>query len=658
MRSSFFYLFLFLLLACKQKPEEPRAGQLQLRSVSLGTFPLSLSADVTTEGAPKDQAIVIRFNSPLDTGSVPTAISLMKGETPTSVRVEYLDNNQTVSLLPQENLPGNTTFTLFISDALRGINQETFPGLQLSFQTEADVLRLLSLTIDEQEALQANRVQNISLQPQLSLYFSAPVAPESVNAQSLRLVSAQGQSIPLNMALSEDARTVSLSTDQALLDWNKYTLFALTGIEGQNEEIFEGLNLPFYTQGSDTPKFPLIDDESLLTLVQERTFAYFWDFAHPHSGLARERNTSGNTVTIGGSGFGLMALIVGIERNFITRAEGIARWEKIVTFLGTADRHHGVWPHWMDGNTGATIPFSTNDNGGDLVETAFMAQGLITVRQYLNPNEATESALIDAINNLLNTIEWDWYTREGQNVLYWHWSPTVGWAMNMPIRGHNETLITYVLAASSTTHGIAPSVYHEGYARNGGIQNGNSFYDITLPLGEDRGGPLFFTHYSFLGLDPRNLSDDYANYWEQNRNHTLINRAYCIDNPQDFVGYSEQSWGLTASDNPEGYSAHAPNNDQGVITPTAALSSFPYTPEESMQALHFFYYGIGDRLWGEYGFYDAYDLTEGWVADSYLAIDQGPIIIMIENHRTGLLWDLFMSAPEVQNGLSTLNFSY
>jgi hypothetical protein len=187
--------------------------------------------------------------------------------------------------------------------------------------------------------------------------------------------------------------------------------------------------------------------------------------------------------------------------------------------------------------------------------------------------------------------------------------------------------------------------------------NGKSFYDYTLPVGSDYGGPLFFAHYSFLGLDPRNLQDAYADYWQQNEHHTRINRAYCIDNPQQYAGYSENNWGLTASDNHLGYAAHSPAHDLGVITPTAALSSFPYTPEASMDALHFFYYTLGDRLWGEYGFYDAFNVTEGWYAGSYLAIDQGPIIIMIENYRTALLWELFMSVPEVWQGLEKLGFT-
>jgi hypothetical protein len=374
--------------------------------------------------------------------------------------------------------------------------------------------------------------------------------------------------------------------------------------------------------------------------------------------MARERNTSGDLVTSGGSGFGLMAIVVGIERGFITRAEGLERLDKILDFLETSDRFHGAWSHWINGNTGDVIPFSANDNGGDLVETSFLVQGLLAFRQYLEGGVAAEKLLIDRINVLWESVEWDWYTKGGEKVLYWHWSPDKEWTMNHQVRGHNETLITYILAASSPTHSINADVYHLGYARSGNIKNGNSYYGIPLPLGESYGGPLFFTHYSFLGMDPRNLEDQYANYWTQNVNHSKINHAYAEDNPKNFVGYSVEAWGLTASDNHEGYSAHSPTNDLGVISPTAALSSFPYTPAESMKALKYFYYTLGDRLWGTYGFYDAYNLTEGWIANSYLAIDQGPIIIMIENYRTGLLWDLFMSAPEIQAGLTKLEFQY
>jgi len=401
-----------------------------------------------------------------------------------------------------------------------------------------------------------------------------------------------------------------------------------------------------------------LTDEKLLDLVQHQTFKYFYDFAHPVSGLARERNSNLDTVTTGGTGFGLMALVVGMERGFVTRQEGIAHLEKIVNFLETCDRFHGVWPHWLNGSTGKVIPFSQKDNGADLVETAFLVQGLLSVREYLRDTDAKERELKERINVLWQEVEWDWFTQGGQDVLYWHWSPEYEWEMNHAIRGHNETLITYVLAASSPSHPIDSLAYHEGYARKGEIVNGSEYYGIKLPLGEELGGPLFFVHYSFLGLDPRNLRDAYANYWEQNVNHTLINRQYCIENPKGFEGYGENSWGLTASDNHEFYSAHSPTNDLGVITPTAAISSIPYTPGHSLQAIRHFYYDLGDKLWGEYGFHDAFNRTEHWWADSYLAIDQGPIVVMIENYRTGLLWDLFMSAPEIGPGLHKLGFSF
>ncbi|MEA3462589.1 MAG: glucoamylase family protein, partial [Bacteroidota bacterium] len=401
-----------------------------------------------------------------------------------------------------------------------------------------------------------------------------------------------------------------------------------------------------------------LTDDKLLDLVQHQTFKYFYDFAHPESGMSRERNSTLDTVTSGGTGFGIMALVVGVERGFITRQEATAHLEKILDFLESCDRYHGVWPHWLSGSTGEVIPFSAKDNGADLVETAFLVQGLITMREYLWASDSKEKELKDRIDALWQSVEWDWFTQEGEEVLYWHWSPEFEWEMNHAIRGHNETLITYVLAASSPTHSIDSLVYHKGYAREGEIINGSEFYGIKLPLGGELGGPLFFSHYSFLGLDPRNLEDLYANYWEQNVNHSLINRQYCIENPLNYKGYSADCWGLTASDNHQFYSAHSPTNDLGVITPTAAISSIPYTPEHSLKAIRHFYYELGDKLWGEYGFYDSFNQSENWWADSYLAIDQGPIVVMIENYRTGMLWELFMSAPEIATGLQKLGFSY
>ena len=404
-----------------------------------------------------------------------------------------------------------------------------------------------------------------------------------------------------------------------------------------------------------------LTDDQLLDLVQKQTFRYFWDFGHPVSGMARERSNRSfdygdEVVTTGGTGFGVMATIVAAERKFITREQAAARTKKIVDFLWKADMFHGAFPHWLNGETGKVIRFSPKDDGADIVETSFLFQGLLTARQYYNADNPTESDIRNKILWMWEGIEWNWFT-QNQNELYWHWSPNNGWSMNHAIKGWNECLITYVLAASSPSSSISRRVYENGWANSNTFFNGKKYFDITLPLGFEYGGPLFFTHYSFLGLDPRGLKDQYADYWAQNTAHTLINRAYCIANPKHYKGYGANSWGLTASDSWQGYAAHSPTEDLGVITPTAALSAFPYTPEFSMQALRHFYEDKGSSIWGEYGFADAFSEEHNWVAKSYLAIDQGPIVVMIENYRSGLLWKLFMSNPDVQNGLTKLGFS-
>jgi hypothetical protein len=404
-----------------------------------------------------------------------------------------------------------------------------------------------------------------------------------------------------------------------------------------------------------------LSDSALLDIVQKQTIKYFWDFAHPVSGMARERSNEeygyGNeVVTTGGTGFGIMALIAGVERKWLPRDSVARHLLKMVSFLLKAESYHGVFPHWMNGSTGKTIPFSRKDDGADLVETSYLFQGLLCARQYFNADNRIERDLRNRINGMWSDIEWNWFTRDGRDVLYWHWSPNNGWAMNFPVRGFNECLIMYILAASGEHYPVSSAVYHNGWAQSDFFKNGKKFYGYTLPLGFDYGGPLFFSQYSFLGLDPHGLKDEYADYWEQNQNHTLINHAYCVDNPKKFKGYGEDCWGLTASDTYDGYNAHSPTNDLGTISPTAALSAFTYTPEFSMKALKHFYYDLGDKIWGEYGFVDGFNETKDWYAKSYLAIDEGPIVAMIENYRSGLLWKLFMSCPEIQGGLKKLDF--
>ncbi len=427
-----------------------------------------------------------------------------------------------------------------------------------------------------------------------------------------------------------------------------------------------------YIPGTNEPTIDPLTDSEMMDLTQKETFKYFWDFANSSSGAAKERyhpsnpTLNQNVVTTGGTGFGLMAILVGIERGYVTRSEGYTRLNKILTFFENADRFHGAWPHWIDGGTGHVIPFSTKDNGGDLVETAFLAQGLICVKEYFKNGSTEEKTLSNLADTLWKGVEWNWYT-QNQNALYWHWSPSYGFEINMKLSGYNETMVAYVLAAATPDYTIIKKVYEEGWANNGAIVSSSSQNGIPLVLnhagGSNFGGPLFFSHYSFLGLNPKNLTDQYANYWNLVVNHTKINRQYCISNPNKYIDYGADCWGLTASysrnsDGSIGYSAHSPSNDLGVISPTAAISSIAYTPSESLSAMHFFYQKKS-KLLGVAGFYDAFSPQYNyWVADAYLAIDQGPEIIMIENYRTGLLWNLFMQNADVKLGLDKLGFNY
>lgn len=503
-----------------------------------------------------------------------------------------------------------------------------------------------------------NIVYNVNRQPVIKIVFTEPLLRSTVD-QSVTYTSVNGNPVSYTTSFQQNDSVLLIQPVNQLNGISRYNFKVANTLKSASGGTFiSSVDKMFITQIDSSRKFPVITDNELLDKVQQQTFSYFWDFGHPVSGLSRERNTSGETVTSGGSGFGIMAIITGIHRGFITRAQGLARMQTIVGFLkNTAQVFHGAYPHWLNGTTGIAIPFSTKDNGADLVETSYLIQGLLCARQYFTDAGVAETNLRNDINTISNRVEWSWFRNNNQNVLYWHWSPNYGWEMNMPIRGWNECLITYVLAASSTTYGIPPVVYTNGWAGASGFLNGNSYAGYTLPLGPAQGGPLFFSHYSFLGINPTGLTDAYANYATQTRNHTLINYSYCKNNQSISAGYSDSVWGLTASDIPGGYTASSPTNDVGVIAPTAALSSFPYTPAESMAALKFYYYVLGDKLWKNYGFIDAFSLRDIWFADSFLAIDQGPIIIMIENYRSGLLWNLFTSCPEVKAGMLSLGFN-
>jgi hypothetical protein len=411
-------------------------------------------------------------------------------------------------------------------------------------------------------------------------------------------------------------------------------------------------------------------DDELLTMLQEACFHYYWEGADPSSGMTRE-NIPGDDriVATGASGMGIATLIVGVDRKFITRDQGLEHLTKIVNFLEHAQRYHGAWSHYMHGSTGRTMPvFGMFDNGGDLVETAFLMEGLLAARQYFRGDSEVERDLHRRITQLWETVEWDWYRGpQPGDFLYWHWSAEWGWQIQHPLIGFNEVMITYLLAMTSPTHAVAPEMYYSGWSsqeqraqdyRRGWsgssdgdhYGNGHTYYGIKLDVGVGTGGPLFFTHYAFFGFDPHSLHDRFtSSYFENNRNIALINRAYCIANPKHFQGYGPDAWGLTASDGPEGYVPHAPddNNDRGTLTPTGALASFPYTPDASIAAFKHYYRDLGAQLWDVYGPRDAYNPGQDWISPIYMGLNQAPIVVMIENHRTGLVWRNFMANPEI-----------
>jgi len=404
-----------------------------------------------------------------------------------------------------------------------------------------------------------------------------------------------------------------------------------------------------------------MSDDELLSMVQEACFRYYWEGADSGSGMTREDFPGDDRiVATGASGFGIMTLVVGVDRGFITRGEGLERLLKIVSFLEKADRYHGAWPHFMDGATGKRMPvFGMYDNGADLVETSFLMEGLLTARQCFNGSSTREKELYNRITNLWNTVEWNWFRRSPESdALFWHWSPEYSWHINNRLTGWNEVMITYLLAIASPTHGVPSSLYYSGWA---GIPkyylNGGTYYGIKLDLGNGTGGPLFFTDYSYMGFDPH-LRDRFTDYFENNRNMARINRAYCMQNPHHFKGYGPQCWGITAVDGPDGYVPYEPNPqlDDGTIAPTGAIAAFAYTPDASIEALKYFYRELGDRLWGIYGFRDAFNLQQDWFSGIHMGLNQAPMAVMIENYRTGSIWKSFMANPEIQAMLSRVGF--
>jgi hypothetical protein len=408
---------------------------------------------------------------------------------------------------------------------------------------------------------------------------------------------------------------------------------------------------------------PMTDDE-LLTMVQQASFRYYWEGASPVSGMARE-NIPGNDSIIasGASGFGVMALVAGVDRGFITREQGVDRVLKIARFLERADRFHGAWAHFMDGSTGKALPvFGAYDDGADLVETSFLMEGLLTAREYFDRDTPAERELRDRITRLWRDVDWIWFRRDpGTDALFWHWSPDYAWFIHNRLTGWNEVMITYLLAIASPTHGAPASFYYTGWAGKD-YSNPHNVEGVELKVAQGVGGPLFFTHYSFMGFDPRGIHDKYTDYFDQNRNMATINLKYCERNPAGYAAYGADDWGITAVDGPAGYVPYEPNPannyelDDGTLAPTGAISSMPYLPEASMRALKHFYRDEGAELWGPFGFRDAFNQQQDWVANINMGLNQAPMVVMIENYRTGLIWKTFMKNPEIRPALERIGF--
>ncbi len=418
-------------------------------------------------------------------------------------------------------------------------------------------------------------------------------------------------------------------------------------------------------------------DDELLDMLQEAAFRYYWEASSTSTGMARENLPGDDRIlATGATGLGLSALVAAVDRKFITRDQGLERLETLVSFLERAPRYHGAWSHYYNEETGGTMAlFGMYDNGGDIIETSYMIQGLLTARGYFDRGTPREKSLRERITALWHAVEWDWFRMTPDSAfLYWHWSPQWGYQIQHPLIGFNETQLTYLLAIASPTHPVPASMYYSGWAsqdkraqdyRQGWsgspdgrlYANGNSYYGIELDVGVSTGGPLFFIHYMFMGVDPRTLRDRYTDsYFDNSRAIAEINRAYCIANPKGFKGYGANAWGLTASFGWNGYTTPAPDewNDDGTITLTGALASFPYTPEASMAAFKHFYRELGAELWGIYGPRDNYNPTQSWLSAHYMGLNQAPIVAMVENHRTGLLWRAFMSNPEMGEMLKKL----
>jgi hypothetical protein len=407
---------------------------------------------------------------------------------------------------------------------------------------------------------------------------------------------------------------------------------------------------------SATPK--ALDDEAFLDLVQRTAFDYFWYETNPANGLIKDRSSDPSLSSIAAVGFGLSALTVGIDRGWISREAGRARVLTTLTFLWNsphgpepdATGYKGFYYHFLDMQTGRR----DGDSELSTIDTALLLGGVLHVQQYFDQADATEDQIRALADAIYRRVEWPWMQVRAPKVCH-GWTPERGFLL-YDWGGYNEAMILYLLALGSPTFPIHPeawAAWTSSYAWE--THYGHAF--VVFP-------PLFGHQYSHVWVDFRDIQDPYMrdkglDYFENSRRATLANRAYAIANPHGWADYGENVWGLTASDIPSSYRARgAPpgESDDGTITPTAVGGSLVFTPRESLAALRYMYTTYRTRLWGPYGFKDAFNPSIKWFASDYLGIDQGPFVLMLENYRTGRIWNVLMPHAAIQRGLKRAGF--
>ncbi len=405
-----------------------------------------------------------------------------------------------------------------------------------------------------------------------------------------------------------------------------------------------------------------ITTEALLDTVQHAGVMYFWNEANPANGMVKDRDTGGSVSSIAATGFGLSALCIGVDHGWLDRA---AVRSRVLTTLntfwtgpqGTAVNgmigYKGLYYHWLDMNTATR----TWDAELSTIDTALLMAGIIDARHYFtgsDPEEVQIRALADSIYLRCN---WE-FMRNFSNGIKMGWKPGGGGFGGFgPWVGYNEAMILYILALGSPTHPI-PASQWTTWTSTYSWQTRYGYTNINFP-------PLFGHQYSHCWVDFRGLQDVFTfskgiTYFENSRRATLAQRAYCIANPSNWVAYSDSLWGLTASDDPFGYAAHGappPWSENGTITPTAGISSLPFAPEVVVPLMHNLWDNWRGTLWGPYGFTDAFNPTQSWVGQDVLGIDQGPIVMMIENYRNEAVWRRISQNEWIANGLTRAGFT-